>query len=1143
MRQLYTIWTCLIVGILSMCINHFSYDMTYSNDVDNAKFIQKTILRHEKKMGNIAQEIIANNSKKHLHSYKTDDYSLYLFEKDSLIDWHNATFPNIDTLYHSQKKVETTNNGWYYIVKKDSTLISDNNQPQNITAIVALKLKNNYAYENEYLQQSFHKSLKASKNSLISDTPYNETSTAIKDASGDTLFYFAPTNNSEYKDNYIAIATIIIWLISMLALLVFVVRRIQQMWLKLSLGTLIALAIYLWSTQIQLPQPIQTWDVFSSTVFAMDWWMPSLAHLTLCCSLITTIVLLTYKHIIIDNKIVRWSLPLIIFLLLCYIINAIVFHSADIILYAEDIDIQPMTIVKIVCITLMILSLLFSLQWATSTQKSITFQNFVWQVFAMSLFSLLLMTVLNNKKEYTSRFLLQSNIAFQLTREDDPVAETLLISLEDEISNDNQIKSYIGKDDDLLYEYLRNRYFDGYFSRYDLQAIPCQDSYALLTLTTQNDQHNCYEFFGHMIEKYGNQIGEKSNFYCLIDNDGRASYLGVFEYETSRLFIEINAKHNNDLIGYPKLLTNSRDRMSNKQLETYSYALYYDGVLSAEHGSLQYPSNNQWIDTVKTFQQFNAHSHLISQPTKNHTIVISYPSTDIDNFIAAYSFLVLSIFAISIVILYIISLSGIRLFNISSIQDRIQYSFVLFILALLLVFCIAQGYQSVKRYEEISHKRLSDTLTSISKVIQHDFSVVTTSEEVDNLLWRAANTFLIDINIYGTDGYLKATSRRELFSSGIASTLINPEAFRELRNPLSQDEIFVKENIGKLQYFSLYMPIINDDNQTLVYLNIPYFSDLKAKNTSLMTSFVPITNIYMLLILIAIGLSSFMTRSITKPLFVISDNIKNIALGKTNKKINYPHNDEIGILVKEYNRMLDELAYSAEKLAASERENTWREMARQIAHEIKNPLTPMKLSVQYLVKAWDSHRDDFDSFIHKVSNTLIEQIDQLSFIASEFSSLAKTPHGEKNIINICERLQNTITLWAKTENLSLTYTTNTQEALIFANGDQMTSVFNNLIKNAIQAMPSDRKALIDIMLTKNTDYVNITITDNGNGIPAEIQEKIFKPNFTTKSTGMGLGLAIVKNIILEHNGDISFTTKEGEYTTFTINLPINKSNA
>ena len=109
--------------------------MTYSNDVDNAKFIQKTILRHEKKMGNIAQEIIANNSKKHLHSYKTDDYSLYLFEKDSLIDWHNATFPNIDTLYHSQKKVETTNNGWYYIVKKDSILISDNNQPQDITAI------------------------------------------------------------------------------------------------------------------------------------------------------------------------------------------------------------------------------------------------------------------------------------------------------------------------------------------------------------------------------------------------------------------------------------------------------------------------------------------------------------------------------------------------------------------------------------------------------------------------------------------------------------------------------------------------------------------------------------------------------------------------------------------------------------------------------------------------------------------------------------------------------------------------------------------------------------------------------------------------------------------------------------------------
>lgn len=1135
MRHILTIGISFLVSMLAIA-TYYYFINNHPTNIDNAQFVQKTLLKHEEKMSHIADNLLNNHNDHTLHTHKTDDYSLYLFTNGTLTDWHNATIPNTQNLITTDAPIIETANGWYYLIRKDSTILYNNDSITHLTAIITLKIKNNYAYENEYLQPSFHSSFNASKNSLISLTPYNNKSIAIKNTLGKEVFHFVPANNDNEHNNYLAIIALCIWFIAILVTIILTVRYVKLMWLKFFLAIGLLSLLYLWTTYLNYPQPLQSWGIFSSTVFAVDWWLPSLGHLTILCGLITILVILIFKHIKTDNPILRWSLPLIIFLSFIYIINIIVFHSTDIILYADNIDIQTTTIVKITCITLLILSILFAIQWARKTDKFITFQNFVWQIFAMSLFSLLLMTVLNKKKEFTSRSLLQSNIAFQLTREDDPVAETLLISFEDNIINDTIIAQMIDNNDK-LYEYLRNTYFNGYFSRYDLQVIPCLGNNALLTITTYSDQHNCYDYFSNMVNEYGNQIGEKSKFYYLTDNDGRASYLGIFDYNSARLFIEINAKRNNDQIGYPELLTNSRDRMNNQLLEDYSYSLYYDGILSAQHGQLKYPQHNNWIDSTKTFQLFNNYSHLISHPTKNHTIVISYPKLSLNNFIADYSFLVLSMFLISLFILYLIKVYNIKLFNISTIHDRIQYSFVLFILALLLILCIAQGYQSVERYEDISHKRLTQNITSISKVIQHDIASIKTNEELDNLLWRTANTFMIDINIYSTKGELIATSRRELFSSGIAPTLINPKALSELQNPLSLNEIFIEENIGLLQYFSSYMPITNEQNQIVAYLNVPYFSDIKAKKETLLTSFVPITNIYMILILIAIGFSSLMARSITKPLLIISNNIKNIALGKNNKKINYPHNDEIGILVNEYNRMLDELAYSAEKLAASERENTWREMARQIAHEIKNPLTPMKLSVQYLVKAWDNRRDDFDKFIRKVSNTLIEQIDQLSFIASEFSSLAKTPHGEKSRINIYERLQNTVNLWSKTENLTISLITDSEHIYILANGDQMTSIFNNLIKNALQAMPTERTAQIDIRVTTNADNVQITVTDNGNGIPAEIHEKIFKPNFTTKSTGMGLGLAIVNNIVLEHNGEISFTTKENEYTTFKIILP------
>jgi two-component system nitrogen regulation sensor histidine kinase NtrY len=227
-----------------------------------------------------------------------------------------------------------------------------------------------------------------------------------------------------------------------------------------------------------------------------------------------------------------------------------------------------------------------------------------------------------------------------------------------------------------------------------------------------------------------------------------------------------------------------------------------------------------------------------------------------------------------------------------------------------------------------------------------------------------------------------------------------------------------------------------------------------------------------------------------------------------------------------------------EILSRSERESAWREMAKQIAHEINNPLTPMKLSVQHLQRSWHDNRENFDEYLEKVSRTLIEQIDNLSFIASEFSYFAKMPKAFNEEINIVDKVRNTLTLFSNTENVDFVFEHESEEIQVFADKEQLSRVFINLIKNAIQSIPDTRQGKVSISLILNGQMVRVSITDNGKGIPEELQGKLFTPSFTTKSSGMGLGLSIVKSIIESFGGNISFKTKVNHGTTFVFELPV-----
>jgi nitrogen fixation/metabolism regulation signal transduction histidine kinase len=289
------------------------------------------------------------------------------------------------------------------------------------------------------------------------------------------------------------------------------------------------------------------------------------------------------------------------------------------------------------------------------------------------------------------------------------------------------------------------------------------------------------------------------------------------------------------------------------------------------------------------------------------------------------------------------------------------------------------------------------------------------------------------------------------------------------------------------------------------------------------------------MLLVAIAFAYFVSRYITRSLKTISSKMNETRLEKRNQKIELKGaSEEVSLLVESYNSMIDELEESAVKLARSEREQAWREMAKQVAHEIKNPLTPMRLSVQSFQRKFDPNDPDARQKIDEYSKTLIQQIDTMSSIASAFSNFAKMPAQKNETLNVVEVVDLALDIFAEDY---LTFKCDKKEIIAKLDRTQLIRVITNLVKNAIQAISQIDNPKVDIELTDDSKNVIIIVSDNGHGITDENKPKVFEPKFTTKTSGMGLGLAMIKNIIETYNGNITFTSNEGEGSTFKVTLP------
>ncbi len=409
--------------------------------------------------------------------------------------------------------------------------------------------------------------------------------------------------------------------------------------------------------------------------------------------------------------------------------------------------------------------------------------------------------------------------------------------------------------------------------------------------------------------------------------------------------------------------------------------------------------------------------------------------------------------------------------------------------------------------------------------IQKDLNFV--SREFYEKIEELSKENEMELKIYNTNGTILLSLDNELNpKDSIPSSIFN-SIFE------AKDSFYIHQK--SKTNLATYSVLKNRLGENIGILNVPNY-DFSTSSIETNSFYRTLIEVYLLLFLGAAFFAFFLSRNITSSLRLIGDKMKSVSINKKNEKLSWRNKDEIGELVNRYNTMVDELEQSADLLAESERETAWREMAKQVAHEIKNPLTPMKLNVQFLEQSLKPDAPDFNEKISRFSKKMITQIDVLTEIANEFSSFAKMPITLLSDVNLRTILGDVLGTFDK-EIKVVKELNGIEEANIKGDESQLIRVFNNLLKNSSQAIPENRIGVIQVILTENDTHYLVEVKDNGKGISPDQYDKIFTPNFTTKSSGSGLGLAIVKNIIKNHEGSIRFESKVGVGTSFFLELP------
>jgi len=471
-----------------------------------------------------------------------------------------------------------------------------------------------------------------------------------------------------------------------------------------------------------------------------------------------------------------------------------------------------------------------------------------------------------------------------------------------------------------------------------------------------------------------------------------------------------------------------------------------------------------------------------------------------------------------------------------TLTQRIQGSIIAILLLAMSAVGITSSRLVSKQFENETKKDLSIKSTIILNELLNQFTPQnlfdgSQRELINQRIKEYARVFNSDLSLFNAQGKLVNTSQPKLYELGLSADLVNPTAYYGIkRNRVYSGNVV--ESAGNLKYSSHYEPVYNEAKQLEGFINLPYFAKQSGLLVELSGIISALINVYLVLFMLSLMSGLVLSRYITQPLRIIKQQIARISLGKRNESIQWQSSDEIGKLVYEYNLMLSKLEESANLLAQSERESAWREMAKQVAHEIKNPLTPMKLNLQYLQHLNKTSPEDFKIKFEQASAGIIEQIDSLANIATEFSNFAKLPGAQLNDIAPLEILQKAVQLFNKQPLLKMEFLNFENNLLCKGDKEQCMRVFNNILSNAVEALEGRSDPKITIVCKWSDEKLVVSIRDNGCGISEELKQSMFTPSFTTKSTGSGLGLAMVKNIMQGFGGRVWYESEINQGSTF-----------
>jgi two-component system nitrogen regulation sensor histidine kinase NtrY len=625
----------------------------------------------------------------------------------------------------------------------------------------------------------------------------------------------------------------------------------------------------------------------------------------------------------------------------------------------------------------------------------------------------------------------------------------------------------------------------------------------------------------------------------------------------STVLLELTLKKLTTYSVIPELLVDQKFFQSGMGAEL-SYAGYEDNQLVYSEGDYDYvnrltPALYQNPRLYQSGLVVGRFHHLaVRDETRYRTVVVTTATYSFGDWLANFSFLFLLHAFLGLFcggVYWLVRGEYLNVFR-TNFSTKIQLFLNLGILVPLLVVSVATISQVKKSYQrdlrrtyERRGRAVQDNLLENSKLLADSASRPALLDLADNVSALTET----DLNLYDARGRLLVSSQPIIFESGLLGTLMNPQALAGLKEQI-KPRVLATERAGSLSFNTLYLPLrtVSDTDErssvVLGYVGIPFFDSEKDLDSKLIELVAIILNTFTVMFILFLVLAFVASRVLTNPLKLVTEKLKQTTLTGQNEMLNYQSNDEIGLLVREYNTMLLKLEESKQELAAQEKEAAWREMARQVAHEIKNPLTPMKLSLQFLQRAIQDNRPNINEMLGKVSQTLITQIDVLTDIATSFSNFTNLPAMRPERLDVVPVLRRCVELHQGSREdatIQLQLPLNDEPVVVFADENLLVRTFNNLLINALQAVPENRAPVLNARLeVQEGKRVRIAIQDNGAGIPDDVREKVFVPNFTTKATGSGIGLAVAKRGIESAGGTIWFETEEDTGTTFYIELPL-----